>query len=400
MEPETARRNESAYAIPFLLIATATYFGVSGLSFPVLPRLVDQKLNGGNTEIGLSFAAFGFGLMALRPFVGYLTDRFGRRNAVVGGALLTVISQFLYVPAADIGLWTLLGARFLAGMGGSVMYVGLATIATELPTPERRAAVFGIFASMTFVGFAIGPLVGDIVFESAGFTAAYSTAGAFGLVVLALAWFLPDTTPPDASPNLGKFRELLHPVGARLGIANMTGLLAFIAFNAFVTPWSDELGSGQARWVLFTFGMCALLLRLGSTKILEHPNRTGVLVFTYIAISLSALALATAQGAVLLFAGAVLLALGLAFLTPVLILAAADSSPEAARARVVSTITFFNDFGSSAGVPILGLVADAAGFRGMYLVLIVLAGLTVVYIRSSVLQNLGGFSGEPVTAPS
>ena len=87
----------------------------------------------------------------------------------------------------------------------------------------------------------------------------------------------------------------------------------------------------------------------------------------------------------------------MAFLTPLLILIAADSSPAAARARVVSTITFCNDLGSSAGVPLLGLMADASGFRGMYTLLAVVCGLSIVYLRSPKVQALGGF--RPAVAP-
>ena len=393
--PESEHPEYPRVAIPALLIVTATYFASSGLSFPVLPRLVDQKLDGGNLEIGLAFSAFGVGLMVLRPFVGYLTDRFGRRNGVIAGLILVGAMQFTYVPAADIGLWPLLAARFVAGMGGSILYVGLATVATELPTATRRAAVFSIFASMTFVGFAIGPLLGDLIFEEYGFSTAYAFAGGLVVVATCIAFFIPDTTPADADPTLGAIRDLLHPVGFRLGVVNMSALLAFIAFNAFITPWSDELGVGVARWILFSFAAAALALRLGSRAILNHPNRKGLATLAYVSVIGSALAAAAAQGPTLLFVSALLLAGGLAFLTPLLILVAADSSPAAARARVVSTITFCNDLGSSLGVPILGLVADASGFRGMYASLAVLGALSIAFLRSPAVQQLGGFRPNP-----
>ena len=250
---------------------------------------------------------------------------------------------------------------------------------------------------MTFVGFAIGPLAGDLIFEARGFATAYAAAGVLVLLAIGMAFFIPDTTPHDADPTLGAVRDLLHPVGARIGAVNMSALLAFIAFNAFITPWSDELGVGVARWVLFTFGATALVLRLGSARILERPNRRQTSTLAYVSVIGSALALALAQGPVLLFVGALLLAGGMAFLTPLLILIAADSSPAAARARVVSTITFCNDLGSSAGVPLLGLMADASGFRGMYTLLAVVCGLSIVYLRSPKVQALGGF--RPAVAP-
>ena len=35
--------------------ATMLYFGVAGVAFPVLPRLVERELGGGSAEIGLAF---------------------------------------------------------------------------------------------------------------------------------------------------------------------------------------------------------------------------------------------------------------------------------------------------------------------------------------------------------
>ena len=148
-EPDLASEppstEHSKISIVALLFVTAAYFASSGASFPLLPRLVEQELGGGNVEIGLAFAAFGFGLMVLRPFVGYLTDRFGRRNGVIVGLAIGAAMQFAYVPAAERSLILLLAARFAAGMGGSVLYSGSRR---SRPSCHRQSVAPGCSASL------------------------------------------------------------------------------------------------------------------------------------------------------------------------------------------------------------------------------------------------------------
>ena len=57
-----------------IFAATALYFSVAGLSFPVLPRLVEQELGGSQADIGLAFGVFAIGMLLVRPIAGYLLD--------------------------------------------------------------------------------------------------------------------------------------------------------------------------------------------------------------------------------------------------------------------------------------------------------------------------------------
>ena len=103
--------------------ATLLYFGVAGVAFPVLPRLVERELGGGSAEIGLAFGVWAIGMLVVRPFGGYLLDRIGRRPVMIGGAVALVVAQLLHTPAAGTGeLWVLLVVRVFSGAASSVMY--------------------------------------------------------------------------------------------------------------------------------------------------------------------------------------------------------------------------------------------------------------------------------------
>ena len=159
--------------------ATMLYFGVAGVAFPVLPRLVERELGGCSAEIGLVFGVWAIGMLVVRPFGGYMLDRIGRRPVMIGGALALVVAQLLHTPAAGTGeLWVLLVVRVFSGAASSVMYLSQATVATELPPAEHRDRVFGLFSTVVLVGFAVGQVFGEIVMQAHGLAWACALAAA------------------------------------------------------------------------------------------------------------------------------------------------------------------------------------------------------------------------------
>lgn len=374
-----------------LVLSTITYFTVSGISFPVLPRLVDEVVGGQESEVGLTFAAFSIGLLVIRPFVSFFVDRFGRRWVIVAGALIAAVTQLLYVPAAEVGIWPLLLARFASGLGGSGMYVALATVATELPPPQRRAQVFALFAASTYVGFALGPLIGETIYASSGFTAVYTVAAALATLPTLLIWLCRETRPADVDPKIGSLRTLLHPVGAKLGIGSLVVVIAFMSFSAFVTDWTIELGGTSARWALFAFSVTALLMRVGAGRLLDG-NRLLIGTLGYIGTIAGAIALASAPSVFWIYPAAILLAMGVAYIGPLLVLIGADSTADAERAKVVGTVTFFNDVGASLMLPVLGYVAETLGFRAMFGIVAAVGVLALGYFRSPTIAGLSGLN--------
>ncbi len=391
--------NDSFFATTAVILASVTYFATAGVSFRVLPQLVKDVPGGGNTEIGLAFSFFGFGLLAGRPFVGYLNDRFGRSPMVVLGGLGAAVAQFTHVPAAEAGLNYLYSARFLAGLFGSVMYVGLATIATEMPSPERRAQVFGWFAASTFAGFAIGPVAGEFLLGTDNFSQAYLGASAFALTSAIAGFVLPETRPPDVNPNLGGLSDMFDATALKVGLTSFVAIAGFMGFQGFIQPWGEELGVVEVGSIISTYAVVALLLRAFGSKLLDG-DRLMVSSGSVILLAVASLILAAAQNIVWLFAGAVVMGIGSAYATPIFMLIATDSRPPGVRARVVSTLVLANDLGSTAAIPVLGIIADTAGFRTMYVVLAGLIALSLVWLRTGVAQLPGMKTALPLVATS
>ncbi len=376
-----------------LLAAGTSYFIVVGTSFPVLPRLVERRLGGDEFDIGLAFAMLAVGTLLTRPYVGYLSDKVGRRPLMISGALAVAVIQFAYVPAADLGLWAVLLVRLLQGVAASAMYLAQATTATELPPHQRSAEIFSIFGVAVFVGFAIGPVLGEWTLEAAGFTAAFAVSGAFALLAALIGLALPETRPGDVEPTLGGFRSMLHPVAARAGVVSFLVIGSFIAFNGFVAPYGESLGIDQVRWALLSYSGTTLVVRLVAGRLINTVDRRALGTAAHLMAASGLGVIVAFQAPWAIYVGGVVLAAGLSFNVPLMTVIAADSAAPHERSRVVATVVVFSDLANSLSALVLGAVASTVGYRGMYgVVLAFTLGAAVLY-RSRFMAPVTGMRG-------
>ncbi|GJM37960.1 MAG: MFS transporter [Acidimicrobiales bacterium] len=370
--------------------AGIAYFTVAGISFPVLPRLVEDELGGSKTDIGLAFGVFALGMLLVRPIAGAWSDRYGRRPLMIGGALGIAVMQLLHPVAADTGeLWVLLLVRIGTGAFSSVMYLAQATAATELPEERHRDRVFATFSVAVFVGFAIGPILGETVLQAHGFTWTFGIASMFALLSAAVAVTLPETKPDTARPAAG-MRDLFHPIAARIGFVNLLIFTAFMGFNAFIQPYAEQFGVSEARWLLLTYSGTTLSLRAIAGRVFGRFPRRDIATFSHTMVVAGALVLATAGGVGQLYVGAFVIACGMAWNVPLLMLIAVDSATPAERSRAVATVTTFGDLANSGGALLLGVIADAIDYDGMYFVVAGSAVLAMALMRSRFMAPVRG----------
>src|SRR2546425_5412836 len=130
-----ARERPQVITATFLLLTLGTfaYFVSVGISLPVLPLFVRGPLGGTNTSVGIASGAFAVSAVLLRPIVGRVGDRRGRRLLIVFGGALAALSIAGY--ALSRGLPMLIGMRILNGVGEAFLYTRGASAINDL-APE------------------------------------------------------------------------------------------------------------------------------------------------------------------------------------------------------------------------------------------------------------------------
>ena len=76
--------------------ATFAFFMYVGVLVPLVPKYIEDELGSGELGIGLAIAVFAGVAIAVRPLIGHLVVRFGRRAVMIGGASFAAAAGSLY----------------------------------------------------------------------------------------------------------------------------------------------------------------------------------------------------------------------------------------------------------------------------------------------------------------
>jgi EmrB/QacA subfamily drug resistance transporter len=135
---------------------------------------------------------------ALMLTAGTLGDRFGRKRLFLAGLVLFVLGSLFCGFAPTLG-WLLFG-RVVQGVGAAALMPGsLSVLVAAFPEPRARAQAIGIWAGVSGVALAAGPLVGGVLIQLSSWPAIFFVNLPVGVVALALGWpLLAESRNPKA----------------------------------------------------------------------------------------------------------------------------------------------------------------------------------------------------------
>lgn len=148
---------------------------------PLLPFYAKELGADGYTMAWLG-SSFLIAQLVSAPLWGRVSDRYGRKPALIIGLSASAIAYVVFAYADS--LWLLFVSRIIQGAGGGTVGVIQAYV-SDVVEPKNRAKGLGWLSAATNVGVMIGPLVG-----SASSTWGRSAPGliAAGLCVLNIAF--------------------------------------------------------------------------------------------------------------------------------------------------------------------------------------------------------------------
>lgn len=160
---------------------------------------------------------------------GRLGDILGRKRVFVVGTLLFAAGSVL--SGAAQGQEMLIGGRVVQGIGAAPMLaLSLAIVANVFPKEEQPRAL-GIWAAVSAVALAIGPLVGGALIAIDWRVIFWINLPIAALGILITAWAAPESTDPGAENRLD------WPGLAALSVGLTAVVLALIQSSA----WSGAL---------------------------------------------------------------------------------------------------------------------------------------------------------------
>src|SRR5690606_24730305 len=150
---------------------------------PLLPFYA-VELGGTGLVVGVLVSSYAVAQLLSAPLWGRVSDRHGRRPALLIGLGFAVVAYVIFSYATSI--WLLLLSRVVQGAGGGTVGVIQAYVA-DASEPEQRARSLGWISAATNLGVAIGPVLGSFTYTW-GREAPGLIAAALCIINIGFAW--------------------------------------------------------------------------------------------------------------------------------------------------------------------------------------------------------------------
>jgi EmrB/QacA subfamily drug resistance transporter len=201
--------------------------------------------------------AYNLSFAALVLAAGSLSDRFGRRPALLIGLLgFAAASAWGALVDSPSGL---IAARFAMGTFAALIFpTTLSIIANAYPDRRERAAALGAWGAVVGIGVAAGPVTGGWLLEHFSWASVFWALIPVALLAAAMtALLVPESRDPDVPP--------LDVRGLGLSVAAL-GTLVFTIIEA------SEIGWDSARTLAgFTVAAVLLVIFVLAERAAPHP---------------------------------------------------------------------------------------------------------------------------------
>jgi len=359
-------------SIYFIEGAILTYF--SGFN-----ALYLRSFNLSYTQIGV---AGGIALLpfVLKIFIGMLSDKVNlaglghRKPFMVIGIVLQAVGLLLAPlvnPVTSFPLFIVI--LLLVSLGMSTYDTCSDGLAIDTTPTEERGFVQGVMVGARALAAILLAAAIGLLAARVSWTAAFVFMAAITLLPLFLVLQVREgERPPEKEFSLAGFRSFLT---RRMGLFLILGLvypLVLYSVNGILGAFLNEgLGIGLERVGLYTslFGAGAVVGGLAGGPMTDRLGRRASLVVALLVTSVSLFALVISGSAAVAVIAVLLFGIAFGYYETVYMAAGMDFADPRIAATMFAIIMAVGNIGIGAGQPLAGVLVDATGFRGLFIIL-------------------------------
>ena len=363
---------------PFLaiIVANGLLFASFHSLLPTLPMYI-ASLGSSGAIVGLISGIFGVSAIGIRFFTDNFVCRFGKKRCLYLGIFLSALATISYMFFTSTGM--LLAARIVQGLGFGLGTTFAAAIAVDIIPASRRGEGVGYFGLGNTISMGIAPALGVFLLTTwnANFLFTFSTLASILAIGSVLLCHMPakakrlqkaqQQAPKEKIPFMSHFFEA--GTGYPAFFTMLFGL-AYGSVNTFIALMAQEAHI-ENPGLFFVIGtIFVFITRAFGGRIYDLKGPFWVLLPGILSYTVGVILIIQATTFTVLMTAAVFYGLGAGLIMPALMTWLFNSVAPARRSNASATYYNMLDVGTSAGIIVLGSIADMIGYIHMFYVVL------------------------------
>ncbi|ELC8442590.1 MFS transporter [Clostridium perfringens] len=354
------------------------------LLMPTLPMFIKQ-LGGSDSQVGFIIGVFTISAVIIRPIVGGLMDKYGRRIFIISGLLFFAITMYFYDWVT--GIIFLIILRILHGVSWAIATTSIGTAVTDVIPTSRRGEGMGWYGLAMTLGMALGPILGLWVIKSYSFHYLFLVCTALALIAFILSFVtkIPKVKNTEKQ-QISFFEKTVLPIA----IVTFFLSLTFGGITTFLPLFATKIQVNAGTFFL-VYAITLILTRPITGKISDKHGEGIIIIPALIILAIALLVLTLTKGNIGLVITAILYGIGFGSAQSALQVATIRLAPP--EKRGVANATFFTafDLGIGLGSIILGFVLQLMGYQMLFIVCALSALISllifILFVKNSLKLN-------------
>jgi len=238
-----ARRPTLVAAVYLGTFIAALDVSIVSVALPSIQTALHTDIAGLQWVVG----AYALCLSAFMLSAGPIGDRYGRKRSWLVGVAVFMVGSAICAAAPTLAV--LITGCAVQGVAGAFLIPGALSILTQaFPDPAQRAHVIGGWSSFSAISLIVGPILGGILVDTAGWPSIFLINLPIGVVTICLGvWGIRETAHPD--------HAALDPAGQAMSVLWL-GALTYGLISAGQHGWTARgtviaLAASMVAFVIF-----------------------------------------------------------------------------------------------------------------------------------------------------
>jgi MFS family permease len=385
----------------YILFVSRIINAMGDFVFPLLTIILTQSIGLSKEMAGFYISLTGLLRLPASLLGGKIADTFGRKKVIVffnGLAIAFFVVAGLLKPSMEMVYFTILAGAAMTTAGPAHD-----SLIADLTTPENRSAAYSLTYMGWNIGFAVGPVMGGLLYQHHLSWVFFGDALTAFLALLLITFFINETidrTKDDIQDQTRKLERreegsIVHVLFKRPIIIYFC--LILFGYNFTYSQWSfmlpmqtiQQFPEDGARYFGYIAGFNGLVVMLFTpilTKLAENLShiRRAILGGIFYAIGFGMLGVLNSLTFLFVWAfvftlGEIILAISV---TPFIV----NYTPASHRGRMSSIMPLLYGLGYTLGPlgmgKVLSSISIETGWRGLGISVLIFTGFMVVLERA------------------